>query len=299
MMNNIISRTFVSIFSIWLAVSLAFFALRLLPGDAIQTQFAQSGATPEQIEDRRAAFGLDQHPLVQYGTFWSGFLHGDLGMSLYGGQTVTEVIQQSFPQTFWLAGLSMVFAVALGIMWGVLSAMRLSVLSAIVNRMIDLSLGVPVYWTATITLYAVVVQFGARTDSLWLPVAVLSFHTAGAIAQVMRVSIFDQLQQDYVLTARSKGLHRRIIWQNHMLSNAILPVLPVIALQSGYLFSGTIFVETIFQRVGIGYILWDAVLTRNYPVVQGIVVIVSLLYVTINWANDVLIALIDPRLRRA
>lgn len=285
-----------ALLTIWLAVSLVFVLLRLLPGDAIQAQFAQSGATSEMIDARRAELGLDLPMTQQYLHFWHDLLRVDLGVSLYGGETVVEILTRGLASTLPLASLSLLFALSLGCLLGIWASST-GYMSGAAAFLIDLSIGVPVYWTATIALYVIAARLGSLQTGLLLPVIVLGFHTAGTIAQVTAIALNDARSAPHVRTAAAKGLSQRMIWWRHMLRNAMIVILPVIALQTGTLFSGTVLTEVIFQRAGLGLLLLDGVLARNYPVVQGIVIVVVLVYIAVNAVATTLATLIDPRLR--
>jgi ABC-type dipeptide/oligopeptide/nickel transport system permease component len=280
--------------TLWLAVTLAFFALRVLPGDAVRTQLQESGASAETIAQRRAALGLDQPLLAQYGRYLAGLLRGDLGVSLLDGQPVTQIIGQQLAPTAVLAVLALLVAAALGVMLGTLAA---------INRfsparlLLDLSLSVPLYWTGTLAIYL----FAVRLDwlpatGLVLPVAVLGFHAAGAVGQVVRRSVADTLALDFVRTARAKGLSDTRVIVHHVLRAGLVPVVTVIALQAGFLLGGVVITESLFVRPGIGRVLLNATLRQDYPVVQGIVVLGALVYTLLNAAADLFSRFIDPRL---
>ncbi len=279
--------------SLWLAVTLAFFALRMLPGDAVQVQLQESGASAETIAQRRGALGLDQPVLAQYGRYLVGLLRGDLGVSLLDGQPVAEIIGQQFAPTLALATCALLVAAALGITLGTLAALDRF---ALARLLLDLSLSVPLYWTGTLAIYL----FSVRLDwlpatGLFLPVAVLGFHTAGAVGQVVRADVRETLALDFVRTARAKGLREARVIVRHVLRAALLPVITVIALQAGFLLGGVVITESLFVRPGIGRVLLNATLRQDYPVVQGIVVLGALVYTLLNAAADLCTHLVDPR----
>jgi len=295
----ILRRIFSLIFTIWLAASLAFFALRLLPGDAITTQFAQTGTPEGVIAARRAELGLDVPVHVQYQQYLFGLMRGDLGQSLYGGQTVNEMLAQRLGTTLKLAGLSMCLAVVLGLALGILAGLRSSLVSKSAALCIDLAISVPVYWTGTLALFIIAARIGGIQRGIFLPVFVLGYHTAGAIARVIQVNLMRTYDLPFVLTARSKGLSGQYILWKHILKLSLLPALTVTALQAGFLLSGTVITETIFQRPGLGLLLRDATLQRNYPVVQGIVIVSAVAYLAANTLADFLTTLLDPRVTLA
>lgn len=277
--------------SLWLAATLAFFALRLLPGDAIEAQLRGSGISQEIVDERKAALGLDKPLLWQYSDFLLALLRGDLGISLYGGQTVNEMIAARFPNTLSLASFGILLSIVLGIVLGFASAKY-----AVFRLLVDLSLAIPVYLTATFSLFLLGIYLGGIQQSLFLPVAVLGFHGSGAIARIIASSIQDLEAAPFILSARAKGLSENHIRRVHILKLALLPALPVLASQTGILFSGTVLTESIFGRAGLGILLLDAVMQRNYPVVQAVVILSAAIYLLSNSLADLLSRWLDPRI---
>lgn len=290
---------------LWLAVTLAFFALRILPGDALQTQLIQSGAGTATIAQRRAALGLDQPVLTQYGDFLVRLTRGDLGVSLLDGRPVSEIIAQQALPTITLALAALVIAVLLGAVLGITAAAaRRRWLAQSARRILDLALSVPLYWSGTLAvfLFAVFLDWLPSSGAgdlrhLLLPAALLGFHTAGAIGQMVRSSVSQTLGADFVRYARAKGLPERLVIGRHVLRASLAPVISVVALQAGFLLSGVVITESLFVRPGLGRVLLDATLQQNYPVVQGIVIWSALVYALANGAADILIAVIDPRVK--
>lgn len=282
--------------TLWLAVTLTFFALRLLPGDALNAQFAQSGVSQEVIDRRREALGLNESVPLQYLHFLADLSRGDLGDSFYSGQTVNMMIRQRFVSTLTLAGWSLLLAIAIGLSGGILAATQTGKAGSLVRLLIDLSVSVPIYWTGTLVLFVLVAAVGGQRQLIW-PVLVLSFHTAGAIARLLQTEIRQILDAPFVRTACGKGLPAYRVLGEHVLRMALPVVLQVIALQAGILLSGTVITETLFSRPGLGLMLWNATLERDYPVVQGVIILVAACYVTLNTLADVLGQLADPRLR--
>jgi peptide/nickel transport system permease protein len=289
--------------TVWLAATLAFLALRVLPGDAIETQLAFSGASDQMIAERRAALGLDAPLRVQYSQFIGGVLVGDLGYSLLDGQPVTLKIGQQLVPTATLALGALAFAVLLGISLGVAAATRIGWgLSWLARQLTYLALSTPIYWTGTLAIYLFTVWLGllpsagaGHINQLVLPVSILGFHTAGAIGRVTAANLRDVQGASFVRTAYAKGLSGRAVLLRHILPVALPPVIAVIALQAGFLFSGTVITESLFVRPGIGRLLLDSVVRQDYPVVQGVVVFSAVVYVVLNLCADVLFRLLDPR----
>jgi ABC-type dipeptide/oligopeptide/nickel transport system permease component len=278
--------------TLWLAATLAFFMLRILPGDAVETQLRESGAGVETIALRRTALGLDDPLIVQYGRYLLGLLRGDLGVSLLDGRPVTEIIAQQFVPTLELAVSAFLIAASAGIALGTLAALKLPVAALI----LDLALSTPLYWTGTLALVVFTLQLNWLPSSgLALPALVLGFHSAGAVGQVVRANVRDTFAQDFVRTARAKGLPEIIVIGRHVLRAALLPAVTVIALQAGFLLGGVVITESLFTRPGIGRVLLNAVLRQDYPVVQGIVLLSAAVYTLLNAAADLCYRLIDPR----
>ncbi len=280
---------------LWLAATLAFFALRILPGDALQEQLQEGGASAEVVAERRAALHLDDPVIVQYGRFLTGLLRGDLGVSLLDGRPVTEIVAEQFAPTLTLALAALVVAVIGGVGLGALAALDLHG-SWAARLLLDLSLSMPLYWTGTLAIYL----FAVRLDwlpitGLLLPAAVLGFHTAGAVGQVVRANVSETLMLDFVRTARAKGLRESRVILRHVLRASLLPAVTVIALQAGFLLGGVVITESLFVRPGIGRVLLNATLQQDYPVVQGVVVLGAVVYTLLNAAADLCYRLLDPR----
>jgi peptide/nickel transport system permease protein len=284
------------VFSLWLAATLAFFALRFLPGNAIDAQLQGSGLSQEAIAVRKAELGWDKPLLWQYGDFLWGLLRGDLGLSLYTGQTVVEMIAARLPNTLSLASWGMFLSIVLGMFLGFASAIK-NPLRPVFRLLVDLSLAIPVYLSATLALFLLAAYIRGIQSSLLLPVSVLGFHGSGAIARIIASTVADLETAPFVLSARAKGLTENRIRRVHLLKLALLPAIPVIGAQTGILFSGTVLTESIFGRAGLGVLLLDSVLQRNYPVVQGLVILSAAIYLLSNTLADTLSYWLDPRLR--
>lgn len=299
---NLIRRLAASLGVIWLAATLAFFALRVLPGDAVQAQLLGSGASASAIAERRAALGLDDPALVQYGRWLAGIGQGSLGVSLLDGQPVAAMIGQRLAPTLALALSALLVAVVLGICLGGTAGLERGKGSRLAALLLDLALSMPMYWTGTLAIWLFAVQLGwlpfsqsSDVQGLILPAVVLGFHSAGAIGRVFSASVREAKDADFVRTARAKGLPEHAVLSRHIARASLLSAVTVIALQAGFLLSGIVITETLFVRPGIGRLLLDSVLRQDYPVVQGIVVWMAIVYTAVNAAADVIYALVDPR----
>jgi peptide/nickel transport system permease protein len=286
----------------WLAMSLAFVALRWAPGDSVDATLGLTGAPADEIAARREALGLNDPIGQQYLVYLVGIVRGDWGESLVSYQPVTDIIAQNAEPTIILATSALLVAVTLGVSLGVIAgsaswgAARYGA-----EAVASLALSTPVYWTATLAIYLFTIELdilpgpgGHSPRYVILPACVLGFHTAGSIAQVTANSIREASVQDFVRTARAKGLSE---WDvlDHVLRVGLLPVIAVVALQIGFLLSGTVITEMIFVRRGLGKVMLKAVNDRDYPVIQGLVVLSALVYSLVNALADVGYGLIDPR----
>jgi peptide/nickel transport system permease protein len=328
-----VGRRLVQLVPVLLGVSvLVFFGMHLIPGDVVVLLLGEK-ASPSEIERLRHQLGLDQPIYIQYLHFLGDALRGDFGVSIRTRQPVIWEIRQAVPVTIELSLAALLFAVVLGITIGVVSARRPH--SAVdTGAMIFVLVGVsmPVFWTGIILLLV----FGGIlgwlplggildtaltirritgmpiTDSLvqgnWpavrsaaahlvLPAVTLGSALMATIARMARSSMLDVLNLDYVRTARAKGVAEGVVVRRHALWNALLPVVTLVGLHLGLLLSGAVLTETIFALPGLGRLTITSVLARDYPVVQGVVVIGAVIFVVANLAVDVLYAWLDPRIR--
>ncbi len=299
---RLLRRLAAAIGVIWLAATLAFFALRVLPGDAIQGQLLGSGASSSAIADRRAALGLDDPALTQYGRWIAGLGQGNLGVSLLDGQPVAAMIGQRLAPTVALALSALLVAVALGITLGGIAGLERGAGSRLAALLLALALSMPIYWTGTLAIWLFAVQLGwlpfsqsSDLSGLILPALVLGFHSAGAIGRVFSAGVREAKDADFVRAARAKGLPERAVLSRHIARASLLSAITVIALQAGFLLSGIVITESLFVRPGIGRLLLDSVLRQDYPVVQGIVVWMALVYTAVNAAAELIYTLVDPR----
>lgn len=288
----------------WLALSLAFVALRLAPGDALDATMTRFGVDPTAVQAERERLGLNDPLWQQYARYLAGVPRGDLGESLVSGQPVTEIIAGNAGPTAVLALAALAAATVLGVGLGLLSAAApWGGARALAEGINALALSTPVYWTATLAIYLFTVVFpvfpgvgGTGPAALLLPALILSFHAAGGIARVAGDSVRAVREQDFVRTARAKGLPEPVVLE-HMLRVGLLPVVAVIALQLGFLLGGTVITEMIFVRRGLGRVLLTAVDNRDYPVIQGLVALSAVVYTLVNAAADVIYRFADPRTR--
>lgn len=296
-----------AMFVLWLAATLAFVALQLAPGDPAQALLAASGATPQQVAERRAQLGLDDPLPVQYVRFLADLARGDLGRSWLHGRPVGRMILEQLSPTVELAVAAIVVAVALGLVLGTLAAIRRGTwLDTVATALSVVGLSTPTYWSGllAIRLFSLHLRWLPATGSggprhLVLPALVLGFALSGSVARLVRARVAEVLGEPFVLAARARGLSARRVLVGHVLHAALAPTLTVIALQFGFLLGGAVVTESVFARAGLGKLAVQAILWRDLPVVRGIVVFAALIYVSVNLAADLAQVWLDPRLREA
>ncbi len=282
---------------------IVFGIIRLLPGDPARA-LAGVQATPEYIEQVRDRYGLNEPIYVQYGKFVAGAVTGDLGTSVFSRRPVTTEISERFPRTLLLASVSLVIATIVGVSAGIISATRRNSVFDNTSMFVALvGVAAPVFWMALMLqlLFSVRLRWLPATgmggwEHLVLPSITLGMASAALMARITRSSMLDVLKQDFITTARAKGLAERIVIYKHALKNALIPVVTVMGLQFGILLGGAVLTETVFAWPGVGRLLVDAILRRDYPVVQGTVMLLAFLFVIINLVVDVIYAYLDPRI---
>lgn len=292
------------ILSVVFAVTFAFWAVHVLPGDYVTIELIQSGASETEIERQRDALGLNDPLTARYLRYLQGVLRGDLGLSYASGQPVTRALTESLSPTLSLAFAAGLIAVALGFFVGGMSVFSNRVGRFLSRFITTVALTTPIYWTGTLAILVFAVWLNllpSSGSSGWqqviLPALVLGFHTSGAIARTVYISLNEVLSAPYITTAYAKGLRTRRVMGVHALRNVAYPIFTVIALQAGFLVSGTVIVEMLFVRPGLGKLLFDATLRRDYPIILGVVMITAVVYITITSLIDVLHPIIDPRVR--
>jgi peptide/nickel transport system permease protein len=282
---------------------IVFSSIRLIPGDPARA-LAGVNATPEYIQQIRDRYGLDDPIYVQYGRLMMGLVTGDLGTSTFSRRPVTTEIGERFPRTLTLASISLLISTVVGVSAGIVSATRRNSLFDNVSMFVALvGVAAPVFWMALMLqlLFAVQLRWLPATGMggirhLILPAITLGMASAALMARITRSSMLDVLKQDFITTARAKGLAERVVVYKHALKNALIPVVTVLGLQFGILLGGAVLTETVFAWPGVGRLLVDAILRRDYPIVQGTVMLLAFLFVIINLVVDVIYAFLDPRI---
>ena len=290
---------------LWGVATLVFVLLRVLPGDPAAVMLSEAGGSAAAIARLRAELGLDDPLPVQYGRYLLNLLRGDLGTSLFTRRAVTTTIVEQLPATVELALAAMGVALAVGMALGVLAAARRGTWWDKLAMTLSLAgVSVPIFWSALLLMWLLSLRLGWLPATgaggpayLVLPALVLGLASAGAIARLVRASLLEVLAQDYVNTARAKGLSEAAILLRHALKNAMVPVVTMAGLQFGFMLGGTVVTETIFSRPGIGRLMVNAILWQDLPVVQGIALLAALSYTLVNLAVDLAYAALDPRIR--
>ncbi len=296
-------------------LTVVFVLIRLIPGDAVQLFLGtQVELTPEQMTELRRFFGVDKPMHAQYVDYLSRIVRGDLGVSLRTSRLVLDDILQRLPLSFQLATLALLVAMVIAVPLGIASAVTRNSAFDIFARIGGLlGLSMPSFWLGAMLilvfsryLHISIGQYVPLTQnplgtlqSLYLPSLALGAAIAAILMRYVRSSLLEVLGQDYIRTARGKGLRAAAVMLRHALPNAMIPVITVLGFQMGYLLGGTVVIEEIFALPGMGRLVLQAIFQRDYPVVQGVVLVIALLFVVTNLVVDLLYAWIDPRIRYA
>jgi ABC-type dipeptide/oligopeptide/nickel transport system permease component len=289
---------------LWGVATLVFVVMRLLPGDPAALMLSEGGGSAEAIAELRAELGLDDPLILQYGRYLANLLRGELGTSLFSHRPVVTTIAEQLPSTVELALAAMMVAIGLGTVLGIVAAVKHGTwLDTLATGLSVTGVSVPIFWSALILIWLLSLQLGwlpatgqGTLAHLVMPALVLGFASAGAIARLVRSSLLEVLGQDFINTARAKGLWEGAVLVRHALKNAFIPVITVIGLQFGFLLGGTVVTETIFARQGIGRLMVDAILWKDLPIVQGVALLAALVYTLVNLGIDVAYAYLDPRI---
>ena len=289
-----------------IGVSFIVFALmHLTPGNPAEMMISEFGASAADLKRLEQQLGLDQPWPAQYRDFLLAALRGDLGRSLFSKREVTQQALAALPQTVLLTGSAIVVALLLGVPLGIVSAVRHRTWVDAVSMVISLlGVAMPVFWVALvlILMFSVNLRWFPATGnvgprSLVLPALALGAGVAGLIARLVRSSMLEVLRAEYVVTARAKGAREITVVLRHALRNALIPLVTIVGLQIGNLLSGAVVIETVFARQGIGSVLIKAILRKDFPLVQGLILFIAVAYVLINLVIDIAYRMIDPRIR--
>jgi len=290
---------------VWLVVSVVFLMIHLVPGDPIQAMLGE-GAAGADVAAARHAYGLDEPLPLQYVHYWRGVLHGDLGRSVRLNKPVGQLVATAWPSTLRLALCAMLVAVLLAIPAGVRSATRrnlwddraLSFFSLLGLSFPNFALGPILILLFAIRLDLLPVSGASGAGALILPAVTMGLSLAAILTRMVRTSMLEELGQDYIRTARAKGLSESRVVYGHALRNALIPVVTVLGLQFGALLAGTIVTETIFAWPGLGRLTINAISNRDYALVQGCLLTIGLTYVAVNFLTDLAYSALNPRIRQ-
>lgn len=304
--NNMsyIIRRLLTLIPVLLAVSFIVFGMLHLSGDPVLLMLPPD-ATQEQVDTFRAAYGFDKPFLEQYQKFLLGALTGDLGRSIRYNEPALDLVLERLPATLQLAGFSILIAAALSLPLGIIAAVkRNSAIDYFASVLAVLGQSMPNFWLGFLLVYLFAVRLGVLPTSggpgfpyVILPAATIAFNVMALITRMTRSSFLEALSEDYVRTARSKGVKESSVVMFHAAKNAILPIITVVALQFGYILGGAVVVETIFAWPGLGLLTIQAIYNRDYPVTQAAVLFLSVSFVLINLLSDIIYQFLDPRVR--
>jgi peptide/nickel transport system permease protein len=303
-MGPFVLRRLLTVVAIIPIITLLVFLMRVLvPGDPVEIMFMGQSADRATIERVRKELGWDRPIAVQYAEYVGQLARGDLGRSIQNNRPVAEDLRQRYPLTLLLALVSLVLATTLGLGLGVMAALyRERFLDAVATALAVVGISMPSFWLGLLLISLVSVRWGwlpvmgaESWRHLILPATTLGVVSAAAIARLVRSSLLETLGQDFIRTARAKGLPGHLVIVKHALRAALGPVLSVIGLQFGFMLSGAFIVEVVFAWHGVGELAVIAIQTRDFPLIQGVVVTVAVTYVVINATVDLLAGWLDPR----
>jgi len=302
--RSLTRRIFILLPTILGVVTLVFFLVHMIPGDPVELMLGETAARAD-LEQLRADLGLDRPVTEQYGRFLLGFFRGDLGTSFFYRRPVREVIAEKLPATVELALAAMCLALLIALPLGIAAAVRKDTAvdrSAMFASLAGISM--PNFWLGPLLIILFSLRLGwlpvsgrEGVSSIVLPAVTLGTALAALLSRMTRSAMLDVLGEDYLRTARAKGLPERFVIFKHALRNALLPVLTIVGLQFGALLSGAVITENVFAWPGLGTLLIQAIHARDYPLVQGCVLVISLGYVAANFLTDLLYSLSDPRVK--
>ncbi len=306
MINYLIRRIFTSILVLFGVSMLVFSVIHLIPGDVTMAILGRQKVSLEKVAELREQLGLNDPIYVQYGRYLNKALHGDLGVSIRNYLPVSKAIADQMPSTFALAMSALAIALSIGGVLGLLAALRHGTwFDTLIMGLSVSGLSIPTFWMGLLLILLFSVKLGLfpsiSNDSsfadLFLPALTLGLPEAAIVARMIRASMLDVLSKEYITTARAKGVPERMVILKHALRNALIPVVTFAGLQMAYLLGGATIVETMFARQGIGRLAVQSILNRDYPMVQGVVLVTATIYVLINTLTDITYVFLNPKIR--
>ena len=308
----LVKRLFIAIPSLLIASLIVFTLPRLIPGDVVALMLEEK-AYAKDLEELREKLGLNRPIYVQYFSWLGHVVRGDLGESLWTRRPVIEELGRRLPVSLELAFVAIVCAIVIAVPVGVISAVRQDTLNDYLARSAAiLGLSIPGFWLATLVIVLPAIWWGwrpmtgytelsggvvAHTTQFLLPGIILGIAAAAALMRLIRGMLLEVMRQDYIRTAWAKGLRERVVIMKHSLKNAVIPVVTVLGIQIAQIVGATVIIETIFGLPGMGRFLFDAIMQRDYPVIQGVNLIIVSMIVLLNLGVDALYAVLDPRIR--
>ena len=304
MLRHLLKRFLLTLPALWLVLTLVFLMIHIVPGDPVE-QMLGEGAAPGAAAQLRHSLGLDQPLGLQYGHYLLGLLRGDLGQSFKFQAPVRQIIFERYPATLQLAFLALLVCASIAIPAGVLAAHRRGQTP---DRLIGVftlfGLAIPNFALGPLLILLFSIEIGLLPvsgrnglGSYVLPAATLGAALAAILTRMVRGAMLEELSADYIRTARAKGLSTTAVLFRHGLRNALIPIITILGLQFGTLLAGTIVTETIFSWPGIGRLTVQAISARDYPLLQGCILVISLSYVLVNLLTDAIYSVVDPRVR--
>jgi peptide/nickel transport system permease protein len=306
MLNYLLRRILTSILVLFGVSMLVFSVIHLVPGDVTMAILGRQKVTEEKVAALREQLGLNDPLYVQYGRYLSNALRGDLGTSIRTNQSVSEAIAEQLPSTVMLAMSALIVALSIGAILGLVAALRHgSWVDTLVMGLSVSGLSIPTFWMGLLLILFFSVRLklfpsisnGSSFADLFLPALTLGLPEAAVVARMVRASMLDVLNKEYITTARAKGLPERWVILKHAVRNALIPVVTFLGLQMAYLLGGATIVETMFARQGIGRLAVQSIFNRDYPMVQGVVLVTAAIYVLINTLTDITYGFLNPKIR--
>jgi peptide/nickel transport system permease protein len=306
MANYLVRRIITSILVLFGISILVFSVIHLVPGDVTMAILGRQKVSESRVNELREQLGLNDPLPVQYWRYLSRALHGDLGTSIRNNLPVSKSIGEQMPSTIALALSAFIFALTLGGVLGVFAALRQgSWIDTLVMALSVSGLSIPTFWMGLLLILLFSVKWGmfpsisngSSPRELFLPALALGLPEAAVVARMVRASLLDVLGKEYITTARAKGLPKHLVTMKHAMRNALIPVVTFAGLQMAYLLGGATIVETMFARQGIGRLAVQSIYNRDYPVVQGVVLVTATIYVIINTLTDITYTFLNPKIR--
>lgn len=306
MLNYLIRRILTSILVLFGVSMLVFSVIHLVPGDVTMAILGRQKVTEERVAELREKLGLNDPLYVQYGRYLSKALRGDLGVSIRNNLPVAESIAEQLPSTVTLSFAALFVALSIGSVLGMLAALRQgSWVDTFIMGLSVSGLSIPTFWMGLLLILFFSVRLrlfpsisnGSSPAELFLPALTLGLPEAAVVARMVRASMLDVLHKEFIVTARAKGVPERWVIFKHALRNALIPVVTFVGLQMAYLLGGATIVETMFARQGIGRLAVQSIYNRDYPLVQGVVLVTATIYVLINTLTDITYVFLNPKIR--